>query len=218
MIIAKATNDTDPLNSPNHNTQHGYISDAINLGWIPIDGTFTYASATTINVSAGAASIYSIGDKLRFQNNDSGTYLYANITTIADTLLTVRGATVPNATLTDAYYSKISNPQGFSYETLLSGIWSTAQRRDLRCEFGAATIAATGGAGAYNGGVVTFTKAFVTSVLVFMEVYGNDSSKVDNITHNAQSLSVTGFTPRIYVNTYSAPGTPVILAWMAVGY
>jgi len=115
MIIAKAPNDTDPLNSPNHNTQHGYIADAINLGWIPVDGTFTYNTANKINVSAGAASIYSVGDKLRFQNNDSGTYLYCYIVNVADTLLTTTGNAVPNATLTDKYYSKIENPQGFPH-------------------------------------------------------------------------------------------------------
>ena len=87
----------------------------VNDGWVPIDGTFTYASATTINVSAGAASIYSVGDKIRYQNNDSGTYLYDYIVIIADTLLTVAGNTVPNATLTDAYYSKIATPLNFPH-------------------------------------------------------------------------------------------------------
>lgn len=81
-------------------------------GWITA-GTFTYASSTTITVAAGAASIYSVGDKIRFQNNDSGTYLYDYVVAVADTLLTVVGDTVPNATLTDAYYSKVSTPLGF---------------------------------------------------------------------------------------------------------
>jgi hypothetical protein len=82
-------------------------------GWTPISGTFTYASATTVNVSSGAASIYSPGDVIRFQNNDSGTYLYAYIVIVADTLLTLRGDTVPNATLTDSYYSHSATAVGF---------------------------------------------------------------------------------------------------------
>ena len=94
-------------------------------GWTPITGTFTYASATTINVSSGAAAIYSVGDKIRYQNNDSGTWLYDYVITIADTLLTVAGDAVPNATLTDAYYSKIEHPQGFphifSYTPVVTG-------------------------------------------------------------------------------------------------
>lgn len=82
-------------------------------GWISISGTFTYASATTINVASGAALIYAKGDKLRFQNNDSGTWLYVYVVVVADTLLTVVGNAVPNATLTDAYYSHQSSPLGF---------------------------------------------------------------------------------------------------------
>jgi len=85
------------------------------FNWNPITGTFTYASATTINISAGGAGVYSIGDKIRFQNNDSGTWLYAYVVTVADELLTVIGDTVPNATLTDAFYSKVANPQGFTH-------------------------------------------------------------------------------------------------------
>lgn len=77
-------------------------------GWTSITDTFTYLSTTTITVASGAGSKYSVGDKLRFQNNDSGTYLYAYVVSIADTVLTVMGDTVPNATLTDSYYSKIA--------------------------------------------------------------------------------------------------------------
>jgi hypothetical protein len=95
-------------------------------GWLPILGTFTYASATTINVSSGAASIYSVGDKIRFQNNDSGTYLYGYIITVADTLLTIIGDAVPNATLTDAYYSKVATPLNFpQWFQLGTPTWTT---------------------------------------------------------------------------------------------
>jgi hypothetical protein len=82
-------------------------------GWTAITGTFTYAGPTTINVSSGAASIYSVGYKIRYQNNDSGTWLYDYVVGIADTLLTVAGDAVPNATLTDMSYSNAANPLGF---------------------------------------------------------------------------------------------------------
>lgn len=82
-------------------------------GWTPARETWTYASATTITVPAGATTKYQKGDKIRFQNNDSGTYLYAYVVTVASTLLTVLGDAVPSATLTDNYYSKAENPQGF---------------------------------------------------------------------------------------------------------
>jgi len=81
-------------------------------GW-DTAGTFTYNAANKITVASGAALIYQKGDKIRYQNNDSGTWLYDYIITVADTLLTVVGDTVPNATLTDAYYSHIENPLGF---------------------------------------------------------------------------------------------------------
>jgi hypothetical protein len=84
-------------------------------GWISADETWAYASATTITVPSGAASKYQRNDKIRFQNNDSGTYLYAYIITVADTLLTVIGDVVPNATLTDNYYSHSENPMGFPH-------------------------------------------------------------------------------------------------------
>lgn len=87
-----------------------------NSGWKEVKDTWTYASATTITVPSGAATYYSVGDKLRLQNNNSGTWLYFYIVTVADTLLTVTGGSdyaVPNATLTDIYVSKVSSPVGF---------------------------------------------------------------------------------------------------------
>jgi hypothetical protein len=85
-----------------------------NGGWINITDTWTYASATTITVPAGAASIYSVGDKIRFKQG--GAYKYFYVVDVASTLLTVTGGsdfTVANATLTDNYYSKASTPVGF---------------------------------------------------------------------------------------------------------
>ena len=82
-------------------------------GWQDANETWTYASATSITVPTNATTKYSVGDKIRFQNNDSGTYLYAYVTAVAATTLTVIGDTVPNATLTDNYYSKQTSPVGF---------------------------------------------------------------------------------------------------------
>lgn len=76
-------------------------------GWVLVSDTWTYASATTINVPSGAASIYSVGDKLRLKQG--GGYKYFYIYIVADTLLTVTGGSdyaVENATITSPYYSK----------------------------------------------------------------------------------------------------------------
>lgn len=87
---------------------------AASNGWIPVNETWTYASATTITVPSGAASKYKKGDKIRYKQG--GGYKYEYVITVTDTLLTVTGGsdyTVANATITDIYYSHELNPIGF---------------------------------------------------------------------------------------------------------
>ena len=57
-------------------------------GWVPVTGTWTYASATTIKVPSGAAAIYKVGQGLKLNNTDTK-YFY--IVAVADTLLTITG-------------------------------------------------------------------------------------------------------------------------------
>jgi hypothetical protein len=71
-------------------------------GWIPVYDTWTYASATTINVPTNATLLYQKGWGIRFKQG--GAYKYAYIVTVAATLLTVTGGsdyTVANAAITD---------------------------------------------------------------------------------------------------------------------
>jgi len=82
-------------------------------GWVNPNDTWTYASATTITVSSGAASIYSVGDKIKLTQT---TVKYFYITAVADTLLTITGGTdytLTNATISLNYYSHESSPVGF---------------------------------------------------------------------------------------------------------
>jgi len=82
-------------------------------GWVTVTDTWTYASATTITVPSGAASIYQKGDKIKLTQTG---VKYFYITDVADTLLTVTGGsdyTVANAAITSPAYSKVENPQGF---------------------------------------------------------------------------------------------------------
>ena len=82
-------------------------------GWIPAEQTWTYASATTITVPSGAASLYQKGDKIKLTQT---TVRYFYITAVADTLLTVTGGssyTVADAAITSPYYSHVENPMGF---------------------------------------------------------------------------------------------------------
>jgi hypothetical protein len=83
-------------------------------GWEPISDTWTYASASTITVPAGAESLYQKGDKLRLKQG--GGYKYYYIIGVADTVLTVTGGTdytVADAAITDIAYSHQENPIGF---------------------------------------------------------------------------------------------------------
>ena len=84
-------------------------------GWISANETWTYASASTITVPAGAAAKYAKGDKIRFKQGAGYKYFY--VISIADTVLTVTGGTdytvaTPTA-ITDNYYSHQENPIGF---------------------------------------------------------------------------------------------------------
>ena len=82
--------------------------------WIPAEETWTYASATTITVPSGAASKYQKGDKIKITNNSATKYFY--IVGVADTVLTVTGGTdytVHDSAITNPFFSKIENPQGF---------------------------------------------------------------------------------------------------------
>ena len=97
------------------NDAYLYAVSVTNGGWIPATGVaWTYASATTISVPSGAASIYSVGDKIRIKQGAGYKYYY--VVVVADTLLTVTGGsdfTVANAAITDNYYSKATSPVGF---------------------------------------------------------------------------------------------------------
>jgi hypothetical protein len=82
-------------------------------GWVPVSDTWTYASATTITVPSGAASIYSVGDKVKITQT---TAKYFYITGVADTTLTVYAGsdyTVANAAITSPCYSKALTPIDF---------------------------------------------------------------------------------------------------------
>jgi hypothetical protein len=74
-------------------------------GWIPVADTWTYASATTINVPTNATLTYQKGWGIRWKQG--GAYKYAYLTTVAATLLTIAAGSdysVANAAITDVAY------------------------------------------------------------------------------------------------------------------
>jgi hypothetical protein len=190
--------------------------------WLSVTDTWAYASATTITVPAGAASTYQKGDKIRFQNNSSGTYLYAYITGVADTVLTVTGDAVPNATLTDKYYSKQDNPQGFPGQfTLTNGhkFSMNGQVATLRYEASALTLP-TGGFETTLA--VAFDKAFSANPVVNVQLTNGTSIfgaagewTIVNI-HTAPSTTGFTFHARTQTGTW-AGNRSAQFNWIAVG-
>ena len=83
-------------------------------GWYSIpDAGWTYLSANTITVPAGALLRFAKGDKLKL-NNTSLKYLY--VIDVADTILTVQGGSdyaMSNNPITSIYVSKDLSPVGF---------------------------------------------------------------------------------------------------------
>jgi hypothetical protein len=82
-------------------------------GWKLANEAWAYASASTITVPTGAASRYSVGDKIKITQT---TVKYFYVTAVADTVLTVTGGTdytVANAAISANYYSKMASPVGF---------------------------------------------------------------------------------------------------------
>jgi hypothetical protein len=98
---------------------------ALNGGWTEVpDGTWTYASATTITVPSGAASIYSVGYQIRWKQG--GDYKFSNLITVADELLTIAendDYTLADAAITDAAFSKgggVGHPGWFGYTPVIT--------------------------------------------------------------------------------------------------
>ena len=86
-------------------------------GWIPVSGSWAYASADaptfTITVPSGAASLYSPGMRIRLTQT---TVKYFIVTAVADTVLTVYGGTdytLVNAAISAISYSTQKAPLGF---------------------------------------------------------------------------------------------------------
>lgn len=82
-------------------------------GWTSVSAAWTYASASTITVPSGAASLYQKGDRIKFTQT---TVKYFVVVAVADTLLTVAvntDYTVANAAISAISYSHQVSPIGY---------------------------------------------------------------------------------------------------------
>lgn len=99
-----------------------------NGGWIPVDENWTYLASNQVTVPAGAASIYSIGDRVKFTQSATVKYFY--VVAVSDTILTLMAGTdysVASAPITSAYYAKTASAVGFpSIFSLPTPTWTTS--------------------------------------------------------------------------------------------
>jgi hypothetical protein len=99
------------------------IVEMLGGGWTPANETWTYLSATTMTVPAGALLKYSVGMKILW--TEGTTKKYAYIVSLTDTVLTFAGDAITNVTILTPYYSTAANPFGFphwfDYTPVLTG-------------------------------------------------------------------------------------------------
>lgn len=92
----------------------GYID-----GWLPAGETWTYASATTFTISGDKTGKYQIGDKIKLTQTTAKYFSVIEVSySDPNTTITITGGTdytLADATITNPFYSKIENPQGFSH-------------------------------------------------------------------------------------------------------
>lgn len=111
--------DSNPYVAPSLYLPDGWYTVSNFAGW-------SYASANTINVPAGALNIYAKGDKIKIIQLGSPKYFY--VVALSDTVLTVQAGAdylVSNNDIQAAYYSKDLSPVGFpssfNFSTTITG-------------------------------------------------------------------------------------------------
>ena len=138
-------------------------------GWISANETWSYASASTITVPAGAASLYQKGDRIKWTQT---TVKYGVIVAVADTLLTIavnNDYTVANAVITLNYYSHQLNPIGyptwFGYDPTYVG-FSSAPTADQKYKIdGDCITIRCNQTGTSNSATFTFTSPVTPSTI-----------------------------------------------------
>jgi hypothetical protein len=152
-------------------------------GWIHSVGSWSYASASTITIPSGGASLYQKGDRIRWKQGAG--YKYGVIVTVADTLLTIAvntDYTVANSAITDMYYSHQVNPIG--YPTWFS--WTP-------------TLTSQGGAFTNNPVVNTAKYSILGKTIIFLL---NISYHVSNSGGSGSTRATLPITPIATVSAY----------------
>lgn len=165
-------------------------------GWTAATGTWTYASATTITVPSGAASIYKKGDKIKLTQT---TAKYFYVTGVADTLLTVTGGadySVANAAITSPYYSHQTSPIGFpdyfTFTGAASGMTSVSETHKFSLDGTVCTIqSVTSGTGSTTARTITLPIAAKEEVRMAVYTINNGTTAVGRMDTAAGSTTLT---------------------------
>jgi hypothetical protein len=184
-----------------------------NTGWKTVKDTWAYASASTITVPTGAASVYSVGDKIRLVQAAATKYFY--VTAVADTVLTVTGGTdytVANAAITANYYSKSSSPVGFPANSNTFSPLGVAYAQ-ITSAFSSTTVAGVDITGltititvptGKRIRITSYSQAVSNSAAAGTVVSMNIREGAANIAYAQQSLGANGVTP-FYVAAILSP-------------
>jgi len=194
-------------------------------GWINPNSTWTYASANTITVTSGAASIYAVGDKIKLTQT---TVKYFYITGVADTVLTITGGTdytLLNAAISLNYYSH-GNAIGFPTSfTIATNQTFSMNGREGKIRGWNDLI--TNGVASYFATTVTYGVAFASVQCSPMVSYMGGSTNPPTVLDygtgfgvaypTAQSAGIAGFSPALWF-----PAAPTInwhygISWEATG-
>lgn len=152
-------------------------------GWNTVSDSWSYASATTITVPSGAASLYKKGDKIKFTQT---TVKYFYVVSVADTVLTVTGGSdysVANAAISSIYVSHQASPIGFpdyfAFAGAASGMTGVTETHKFSLNGTVCTIqSVTAGTGSTTARTITLPIASKEEVRVPIHTVNNGTTAV----------------------------------------
>jgi hypothetical protein len=100
------------------------ITEYMRTGWIPINDTWSYLSASAITVPTGAVNRYAVGNKIKLTQT---TVKYFYIIDVTNTVLQVAAGdeySIANAPITNPNYSLADTPVNFPQSFTYTPVWT----------------------------------------------------------------------------------------------
>ena len=155
-------------------------------GWMDVSDTWTYRTATSVNVPDGAEDRYSVGDKLMFTQTTVKIFYIVGVATGILTLTGGSDYTVANAAISAIAFSKSVSPVGFpQWFALTTSAWTTSATAFTNQPAGASYFTINGKTmivrGQYqchatSGGTGIFTATFTAGEMPTMPSYSVGSA------------------------------------------